>query len=329
MKRKWIKATVWTGWALMLASCNLVEVLETSREGDTQTTLNAKVVRGLKTALEVGIDSGSAMASKANGYLAHKVIKIALPEEAEQALEAAERVGAMVKPFAEELKAMNILVNLTAGVDRGAFTSNLGASTSLLGDIAGLESIGDSLVKYMNRAAEYAAPRSGPIFKNAITSMSIQDGMVLLNAADSTAVTSYLSGKTFDPLSRAYAPIVDSTLEQVPLTRYWGDFRTTYNAVLARYQGLVAFQDSWNGNTVVSQVSVLRIDALQPVSYRPIETESLGAWTTDKALGGLFYLVGEEEKEIRRDPFSYVRGLAAGISDLLSEVFGDIMEMNP
>src|SRR5690606_38956737 len=132
MKRKWIKATVWTGWALMLASCNLVEVLETSREGDTQTTLNAKVVRGLKTALEVGIDSGSAMASKANGYLAHKVIKIALPEEAEQALEAAERVGAMVKPFAEELKAMNILVNLTAGLDRGAIIRNLGQSHSLL-----------------------------------------------------------------------------------------------------------------------------------------------------------------------------------------------------
>lgn len=235
----------------------------------------------------------------------------------------------MVRPFASELQTMNTLVSLTSGIDKGSYASNLNASASLLGDIAGLESIGDSLVKYMNRAAEYAAPRSGPIFKNAITSMSIQDGLALLNAADSTAATAYLSGKTFHPLAGAYTPIVDSTLMLVPLTRYWGDFRSTYNSVLAEYASLLAFQESWNGNAVVSAVSALRIDALEPVDYRPIETESLGAWTTDKALGGLFYLVGEEEKEIRRDPFAYVRGLAAEISDLLGEVFGDIMEMDP
>jgi len=39
-----------------------------------------------------------------------------------------------------------------------------------------------------------------------------------------------------------------------------------------------------------------QIDALAPVSYQPIETESLGAWTTNHALSGLFYLVGEQEK---------------------------------
>lgn len=71
------------------------------------------------------------------------------------------------------------------------------------------------------------------------------------------------------------------------------------------------------------------MDALEPLAYDSIRTESLAGWTTEKAVTGLFYLVGEEEKDIRRDPFGYVRGLAAGISDLLEEVFGEIMKMEP
>jgi len=40
------------------------------------------VVLGLKTALKVGIDSGSGLASKVNATWANKAIKILLPEEA-------------------------------------------------------------------------------------------------------------------------------------------------------------------------------------------------------------------------------------------------------
>ncbi|MDQ3001507.1 MAG: DUF4197 domain-containing protein [Fibrobacterota bacterium] len=328
MKKKTGWMAIMLGGALALGSCSLEDFLETS-SSTSNMTLNEKVVLGLKTALEVGIDSSAEVASKVNGYLAHKVIKILLPEEAAQALKAAEEVGALVKPFATDLDAMQSVVNLTSGVDKNSFTSNLKASNALATDIAGLEGISDSVIKYMNRAAESAAPRSGPIFKSAITTMTIADGLTLLNSSDSTAATIYLNGKTFSPLVTAYTPIVDSTLALVPLTQYWGDFRTTYNAILSRYQSMVAFQQSWNSNVIVAAVPSLQVEKLKSVSYQPIVTESLGAWTTDKALLGLFHLVGEEEKEIRRDPLAYVRNLANDISGLLKEVFGEIMKMEP
>lgn len=319
------------GGALLLAACNLDDVIGASSHGTPGMTLDEKVVLGLKTALQVGIDSGAASASKVNGYLAHKVIKILLPSEAEQALQAAEDLSVLVKPFSSQLQGMQTLVSLTIGLsgsDKSSFTSNLNASNTLLANIAGLGGISDSVVKYMNRAAEYAAPRSGPIFKDAILDMSISDGLALLNSSDSTAATSFLKVKTFDPLLVAYVPIVDSTLALVPLTKYWGDFRTAYNAILADYNSMLAFQSRWNGNAVVASVSAMQINKLKPVSYKPIVTESLGAWTTDKALFGLFFLVGDEEKKIRRDPFGYIKGLTSDISDLLGEVFGEIMKMS-
>jgi hypothetical protein len=325
--KKTFLAALSASGAILLASCNVDDFLSTATMDPSDTTVAGRVVAGLKTALKLGIDSSSLSASKLNGYLANKAIKILLPEEAVQALAAAEQIGAYVKPFESELKAMQTVVNLTAGVNKSAFTSNLNASGTLLTDIAGLETIGDSLILYMNRAAEYAAPRSVPIFKDAITGMTIADGLSLLNSGDSTAATAYLNGKTFNPLVTAYSPIVDSTLSLVPLTKYWGQFRTAYNEVLADYNGLLAFQNGWNGNAIVASLPALQIDALEPVSYQPIQTESLGQWTTAKALGGLFHLVGEEEKGIRRDPIGYAKGLAANVSDLLKEVFGEIMKM--
>lgn len=314
------------GGILCLSGCTLEDILDQGGGGGGQ-SLEQKVVTGLKTALKVGIDSSATFASEVNGYLAHHVIKILLPEEAEQALEAAEEVSAYVKPFAEDLKAIEPVLGLYSGTDRNSFASNFSRSGSLLSEIASLDRIGDSVVKYMNRAAEYAAPRSVPIFKDAITGMTIADGLSLLNSSDSTAATLYLNGRTFTPLAAAYTPIVDSTLALVPLTRYWGDFRASYNRILSEYDKLVDFQAAWNANSVVSAVPLLQVTALARTNYRPIATASLGAWTTDKALTGLFWLVGEEERDIRRDPFGYVKNLAADISGILEEVFGEIMEM--
>lgn len=312
--------------ALLLTGCNIDDFMATTGKG---LSTNETVVAGLRAALEVGIDTSAYSASKVNGYLGNLAIRILLPEEAKDALDAAETVGAYIKPFAAELKAIQPLIALSgvSSGDRSSFTSNLAATSTLLADIDGLETIGDSVMKYMNRAAEYAAPRSVPIFKGAITTFTIEDGLSLLNSVDSTAATAYLNGKTFNPLVTAYTPIVDSTLALVPLTKYWGDFRSLYNGILTDYNGLVAFQAKWNANAVVAVLPALQIDALAKTDYQPITTASLGAWTTDKALGGLFWLVGEEEKDIRRDPFGYVKHLAASVSELLKEVFGDIMQM--
>lgn len=309
---------------LLLSSCTLEDVLGTQGGGGGSS--EDQVVRGLRAALSVGIDSSAAFAGQVNGYLAHEAIKILLPEEAAQAVAAAEKVGSYVNPFAHELQAMKTAVSL-AGLDKGEYAANVTRAAEILTLVGSVDDLSDSLVKYMNRAAEKAAPRSVPIFKSAITSMTIEDGLSLLNSSDSMAATAYLNVKTFAPLTTAYAPLVDSTLALVPLTQYWTDFRTTYNTLLADYQALVEFQTAWNAKPIVSAAPALQVDALKPVDNKPIKTESLGAWTTEKALTGLFYLVGNEEKDIRRDPLGYVKNLAGDVADLLKKVFGDIMEM--
>jgi len=227
------------------------DFLATATAINSDSTTSGKVVLGLKTALKVGIDSGSGLASKVNGYLANKAIKILLPERGAKALDAAQQVGAYVKPFKDELTLMQSAVNLTLGTDqKTSFQSNLSGSTTLLADIrwAGHRRGLPRLLHEPRGRVRGAA--FGPIFKNAITGMTITDGLALLNSSDSIAATAYLDARTFTPLSAAYTPIVDSTLALVPLTQYWGRFRTTYNSVLTRYDQLLAFQQSWNGNAV-------------------------------------------------------------------------------
>jgi len=330
MANKTILTSLLAGSALLLGSCTMEDVVGSAGSDKYGVSVEDEVVMGLRTALQVGIDSSSMAASKVNGYLAHKVIKILLPEEAAQALQAAQDVAAQGKPYTSQLELIQTAVDFTPGLSgatRSSFGDNLNASSSLAAEINGLATLSDSLILYMNRAAEYAAPRSVPIFKNAITGMSITDGLSLLNSSDSTAATLYLNDKTSQPLITAYAPIVDSTLALVPLTQYWGRFRETYNEVLTKYADLLAFQQSWNGNAIVASVPALQVNKLKTLSYKPIVTASLGAYTTGRALDGLFYLVGEEEKGIRRDPFGYIQNLSASISDLLGEVFGKIMQM--
>lgn len=310
--------------AVLLASCNVDDVLLDGGGGPG--TTEDQIVNGLRTALSVGIDSSAAFAGQVDGYLAHAAIRILLPDEASQALASARTIGGYAAPFARQLQGIQTAASL-AGLDQGAFADNLARASALAGTASSLETLGDSLVKYMNRAAEKAAPRSVPVFKSAITSLTISDGLSLLDSPDSTAATAYLRGQTFASLTTAYAPLVDSTLALVPLTKYWGDFRSAYNALLGDYRTLIAFQASWNRNAAAAGLTSLEVDALRPVDNKPIATESLGAWTTEKALTGLFWLVGEQEKDVRRDPIGYVKNLAFEVADLLKQVFGDIMQM--
>ena len=311
--------------SLLTTSCTLDDVLNGGGGGGGGSTQD-QVVKGLRTVLSVGIDSSAAFAGQVDGYLAHAAIKILLPDDAVQAMASAQAIGAYVGPYADKLQSIQTAAQ-AVGLYQGAFAQNLSRASAMAGAAASLQTLGDSVVKYMNRAAERAAPRSVPIFKSAITSLTISDGLSLLNSADSTAATAYLSGQTFHPLTLAYRPLVDSTLALVPLTQYWGDFRTAYNALVSDYKTLLDFQTSWNSNALVASVPALQVDGLEPLAYQPIKTESLGEWTTEKALTGLFWLIGGQEKDIRRDPIGYVRNLAVDVADLLEQVFGEVMHM--
>jgi|AMZC01.1.fsa_nt_AMZC01000172.1_5 hypothetical protein len=158
--------------------------------------------------------------------------------------------------------------------------------------IPGGQAMLDKVVLLMNRAAEDAAGEAAPIFKDAITQMTIADAWGILNGAD-TAATHYLRMKTYDRLRDAFHPIINASLskELLPGTsplQAWTDLTTSYNAV---------------ANSLVGQLA-----GLTPVNSQ------LDTWVTYRALHGLFIKIAEEEVSIRHDPL-------ARVNDILRKVF--------
>ena len=142
----------------------------------------------------------------------------------------------------------------------------------------GLGSVVDKAVLSMNRAAEDASKYVGNIFLNAIKQMTFQDAFGILRGGN-TAATNFLKEKTSAQLTTAFTPIVSKSLDQTNATKYWSDVFTVYNKF----------------------------------SSKPVNT-NLTAYVTQRALDGLFYQIGLEEQNIRKDP-------AARVTDILKKVF--------
>jgi len=163
----------------------------------------------------------------------------------------------------------------------------------------------------INRAAEDAASEAAPIFKNAITQMTVEDAWDILNGSnpavalkstsdfDSTAATEYFKVKTCTGLTDLYSPKINTALQKdllgVDYSPYdaWDDLTGAYNTF---------------ANSLAGQIA-----GLNPV------TTDIGEYCTEKALNGLYVKVGDEEKKIRRDPFQWAE-------DILQKVFGSVME---
>ena len=138
----------------------------------------------------------------------------------------------------------------------------------------------DAFVLSMNRAAEKAAPHAKQIFWGAITSMTFEDARQILGGGD-TAATDFFKTKTSEKLYRSFRPAVDDTMNQV--------------GTVKKYQEL--------------------LDQAQNLPLVKAESLDVGHYVTNKALDGLFLVVAEEERRIRRDP-------AARVTEILQEVFG-------
>lgn len=132
----------------------------------------------------------------------------------------------------------------------------------------------------MNRAAEKAAPKAKALFYNAIKQMTFSDARKILQGKDNEA-TLYFKDKTSHRLHEIFKPIIHRVMSKVGVTR-------TYQELDAKVRR-IPFADR------------LRFD--------------LDDYVTDKTLDGLFLMLAEEERKIRKDP-------AARVTDLLKEVFG-------
>lgn len=145
----------------------------------------------------------------------------------------------------------------------------------------GMGNVVDKAILSMNRAAEDAAGKAAPIFINAIKNMTIQDGLSILRGGNGAA-TNYLRNATTTPLTNAFRPVIQGSLDKVNATAYWSDVMRIYNRL----------------PTTRSQIN-----------------PDLTAYVTERALNGLFVNIAEEENKIRTDP-------AARVTDILKKVFG-------
>lgn len=137
----------------------------------------------------------------------------------------------------------------------------------------------DELEVGMNRAAEQATPLAKQIFLAALKKMTFDDARHILTGSD-TAATEYFRRTSSADLTTAFSPIVERSMERVGVVQQ-------YDQVLKSAPG---------GSALAGQFD-------------------LNKYVVGKTLDGLFHMLGEEEKSIRKNP-------AARTTALLKEVFG-------
>lgn len=138
----------------------------------------------------------------------------------------------------------------------------------------------DELITAMNRAAEAAVPQARTLLVNTAKAISVQDAIKIVKGGQ-TSVTEFFATKTRVPLGEQFLPIVTKATEKVALA-------DKFNAVAGK----------------AAKMGLLKGD-----------DANIQRYVTGKALDGLYLMIGEEERNIRRDP------VGTG-SAILRKVFG-------
>ncbi len=144
----------------------------------------------------------------------------------------------------------------------------------------GMKKQADELIETMNRAAEMAVVEAKPILTNAVKSMSFEDARGIL-AGGEDAATQYFKRTTSKDIAAKFLPIVKQATAKVDLAGQYNQY-----AGQAAKLGLLDEKDA-----------------------------DLDTYVTQKAMDGLFKMIAEQEKSIRKDP------IGTG-SAMLKKVFG-------
>jgi hypothetical protein len=146
---------------------------------------------------------------------------------------------------------------------------------------AGMGADVDKAILAINRGAEDAVAYAKPIFMDAIKEMTLTDALNIVKG-NKDAATQYFKQKTSEKLIAAFKPSVQTSLDNVNATKYYGDIVTTYNKF--------------------------------PTTFKKVNPD-LTSFVVGKAVDALFDQVAKEEANIRANPL-------ARTSDLLQKVFG-------
>lgn len=138
----------------------------------------------------------------------------------------------------------------------------------------------DELVLRMNRAAEAAVPHAKELLVNSVKQMSIVDAKTILTGTEDAA-TQYFRKTTSTSLAEKFRPIVQDAMKDVSLAKQYNEVTK-----LGQRYGLVKKEQA-----------------------------TLEDYITQKTLDGVYLMMAEEEKKIRKDP------VKAG-SEWVRKVFG-------
>jgi len=140
----------------------------------------------------------------------------------------------------------------------------------------------DELITSMNRAAESAVPEAKALLVDSVKQMTLQDAKSILTGGDDSA-TQYFRRATHDKLATRFLPIVKRATARVGLAQRYNE--------LAGKGAQLGLLDAREAN--------------------------LEAYVTQRALDGLYLMLAEEERAIRKDPLGQS-------SKLVQKVFGAI-----
>ena len=101
---------------------------------------------------------------------------------------------------------------------------------SKLSFIPGFKNLEEEMIKKVNRAAEDAAKKAGPIFLDAVKSITFDDATnILLGNKD--AATQFLHDKTYNSLYGEFKPVLDNSLNNFGALDLWTNAVTKYNSL--------------------------------------------------------------------------------------------------
>jgi hypothetical protein len=252
-----------SGLMIFFSHCSVTTLTSLVQEKPLTET---EVIQGLKRALDVGSTNTTSRLSNPGGYLNDPAIKILLPEEANKVI--------------SDLKA-------------APGGSQIYAKT--------IEPVVNDLVSAINHSAEEAAKEALPVFKDAITGMSVTDAFRILKGqykdAGTHSATQYFRDQTFDQLKTLYQPKVNNALNKPvagnkSTNQIWDTFVKTYNQVATSPANLI-------------------------MKLEKVKEPDLSAYVTSRALNGLYSKIELEEDKIRQDPYQYA-------DQILERVFGSI-----
>ena len=148
--------------------------------------------------------------------------------------------------------------------------------------VAGQGKAVDEFVTSMNRAAEKAVPVAAQVFVEAIKKMSFDDARQILFSGKDESATQFFRTSSEENLREKFRPIVEEFTAKTGVTQ-------KYKAMI----GKAGFAAQFLGK----------------------DATDLDGYVTQKALDGLFLLIADEEKTIRKNPIGRT-------TSLLKKVFG-------